>query len=213
MSGLVSGVLFDIGGVLVALDGMPSLAKFLPVDAGHAGIHERWMACRSVVLHETGMIAAREFAERVVADLGLHASPEVFLRDFGDWLGAPYPGAFDLVDRIPRTYRVAALSNMSALHWNRIVEMGLPARFEATYVSHEIGCLKPSREAFQVALNGMATSADEVLFLDDSKANVTAARRLGMKAHVVTNIEQVRVALERYGVLTPPSALPSSCDP
>jgi FMN phosphatase YigB (HAD superfamily) len=101
-----------------------------------------------VVLHETGLITAQEFAERVVADLRLHASPDVFLRGFRDSLGAPYSGAFDLVNRVPPTYRVAALSNMSALHWNRVVDMGLPARFEATDVSHEIGCLKPSREAF-----------------------------------------------------------------
>jgi putative hydrolase of the HAD superfamily len=85
--------------------------------------------------------------------------------------------------------------------------MGLPERFEATYVSHEIGSLKPSQEAFQVALDGMALPPAKVLFLDDGVTNVRAASALGMKAHVVKNPEQARVVLESYGVLTVPIAL------
>jgi HAD superfamily hydrolase (TIGR01509 family) len=206
MSEKVSGILFDIGGVLVALDGVPSLARLLQIEASYENIHKLWMACPSVVLHETGKISALEFAEQVVTDLALPASPSAFLVEFTDWLEAPHPGAFDLVGRIPGAYRVAALSNMSALHWNRIKAMGLPARFEATYVSHEIGYLKPSQEAFQIALNGMALPPAEVLFLDDGAANVKAAIALGMKAHVVRNPEQARVVLESYGVLAAPTA-------
>jgi HAD superfamily hydrolase (TIGR01509 family) len=97
---------------------------------------------------------------------------------------------------------------MSALHWNRIKKMGLPERFEATYVSHEIGCLKPSEQAFQIALDGMALPAGMVLFLDDGVDNVRAALTLGMKAHVVKNPEQAKLILESYGVLTAPAALP-----
>jgi glucose-1-phosphatase len=197
---MVSGVLFDIGGVLVALDGVPSLARLLQTGASHEEIHKLWAACPSVMLHETGRISAQEFAERVVADLQLPASPDAFLLEFANWLEAPHSGAFDLVERIPRTYRVAALSNMSALHWNRIKAMGLPERFEAMYVSHEIGYLKPSQEAFRVALEGMGLAPAEVLFLDDGAANVRAAGALGMKAHVVKNPEQARVVLESYGV-------------
>jgi FMN phosphatase YigB (HAD superfamily) len=53
----------------------------------------------------------------------------------------------------------------------------------------------------------MALSAKEVLFLDDSTANVTAARTLGMKAHILKNTEEVRLVLQSCGVLTMPSAL------
>jgi putative hydrolase of the HAD superfamily len=207
MNRQVSGILFDLGGVLVALDGVPSLARLLQIEASHEEIHRLWVACPSVVLHETGRISAQEFAERVIIDLHLPASTDAFLLEFADWLKAPYPGAFDLVERIPRTYRVSALSNMSAFHWDRIKAMGLPKRFEALYVSHEIGYLKPSQEAFQVALDGMALPADKVLFLDDGVANVKAAMTLGMNAHVVKNPEQVRVILEGYGVLTPLTSL------
>jgi putative hydrolase of the HAD superfamily len=89
MSGQVSGVLFDIGGVLVALDGVPSLARLLQIEASHEEIHKLWATCPSVVLHETGRISAQESAERVVADLELPASPDAFLLEFTNWLEAP----------------------------------------------------------------------------------------------------------------------------
>lgn len=105
------------------------------------------------------------------------------------------------MNEIPPSYRVAALSNMSAPHWNRIKTVGWPDRFEAAYVSCEIGHLKPSREAFELALREMALPAANVLFLDDRDVNVQATRAMGINAHVVMNPAEARALLERHGVL------------
>jgi putative hydrolase of the HAD superfamily len=197
----VSGIVFDVGGVLVGLHGVPSLAKLLQIDPLHDEIHRRWMACPSVVRHETGQIAADQFAIEVVRDLGLSLSPEAFLAEFASWLTAPLPGAFELVDRIPGVYQVAALSNSCAFQWTRIQAMGLPARFDALFLSHEIGWLKPAPEAFQAALAGMALSPGDVLFLDDGAANVEGARALGIEAHLVRGPAEAESILHAYGVL------------
>ncbi len=129
----ILGVLFDIGGVLVALDGVPSLARLLQIEASHDDIHKLWIAFPPSSSTKRVRCRAEEFAKRAVADLHLSVSPRAFLREFSAWLGAPLPGSYDLVERIPERYRVAALSNMSALHWNRIKKLGLPERFEALY--------------------------------------------------------------------------------
>jgi glucose-1-phosphatase len=197
----ISGVLFDVGGVLVALDGVPSLASHLGVEASHDDIHRRWVSCLSVRLHETGRISTDEFAASIVTELGLSLSPQEFVLEFASWLRGPLEGAFDLVTRIPRRYRVGVLSNMSAFHWRTIGGMGLPDRFDFICVSCEIGFLKPSVQAFQIALEKMALPPCEVLFLDDGAANVDAARSLGMAAHVVKNPVQAELALKEYGVL------------
>jgi putative hydrolase of the HAD superfamily len=154
-----------------------------------------------VVRHETGQITADQFAIEVVQDLGLSLSPEAFLAEFAGWLTVPLPGAFELVARIPNAYQVAALSNVSAFHWTGIQAMGLPARFDALYLSHEIGCLKPAPEAFRVVLDGMALPPGEVLFLDDGAANVQAARALGIEAHLVRGPAEAESILHAYGVL------------
>ena len=201
MDHAIAGILFDIGGVLVALDGVPSLARLLGVDANHEALHALWMTSPSVIAHETGKIEASDFAAGVVADLNLPVQADTFLQDFCSWPTTILPGALRLLDEIPRRYRVAALSNTSAVHWSSIMAMGLGGRFEQTYLSHQIGCLKPAAEAFLIALEGMQLSPSEVVFLDDGLRNVDAARALGMEAHLVRGPEEARNILVQYGVI------------
>ena len=204
--GSVRGLLFDIGGVLVALDGVPCLATLLGVEAQHDVLHARWVAAPSVIAHETGQIEASEFATRVVADLGLRTTPDDFLRQFDAWLQGPLPGAGDLLAEIPDQYLVAALSNMSAVHWHRIVETGVTTRITQLYLSHETGFLKPAKEAYLAALMGMDLAPADVLFIDDGARNVEAARALGLSAELARGPKEARAVLVRYGVLSEPRA-------
>jgi glucose-1-phosphatase len=196
----ISGVLFDIGGVLVALDGVPSLAALLGVEAHHEALHAMWMASPAVVAHETGKIGPAEFAVGAVADFKLSVTPEWFLAEFVGWLKGPFPGASELLNEIPRVYRVAALSNMSAVHWDAIAAMGLTQRFDHVFVSHGIGYLKPASEAFEVALDGMQLRPAEMLFLDDGQRNIDAAKAIGMEAHLVRAPDEARAVLMEYGI-------------
>lgn len=161
----IAGILFDIGGVLVALDGVPSMAKLLGVEPHHEALHAMWIASPSVVAHETGKIDAAAFAAGVVVDLRLPVTADCFLQDFCDWPTGLLPGALQLLDEIPHTYHVAALSNTSAVHWDKIRPMGLVDRFDQTYLSHQIGCLKPATGAFLVALEGMGLSPSSCFWM------------------------------------------------
>ena len=197
----IAGILFDIGGVLVALDGGPFLARLLGVEHRHDALHAMWGASPSVVAHETGKIDAATFAAGVVADLGLPVSAECFLQDFCNWPTGLLPGAVQLLDEIPDSYQVAALSNTSAVHWQKIGAMGLADRFDQIYLSHRIGHLKPDTGAFLVALEGMGLSPADVLFLDDGRRNVDAALNLGMHAHLARGPGEARRVLAQYGVI------------
>lgn len=203
MTDKIKGILFDVGGVLVDLDGVPTLAKLLKIEESHEAIHALWMTSSAVVAYETGKISATAFAAGVVADLNLPITPDSFWENFCTWPNSVKPGAFQLFDAIPRRYRVAALSNTSAAHWDRIRAMGLAERFETTYLSHEMGVLKPAAEAFLFALRDLGFSPSEVVFLDDGARNVDAARALGINAHVVNNPLEAMVALEEYEIISP----------
>ena len=198
----IAGILFDVNGLLVALDGVPSVAKLLCVQPEYDALHAMWLASPSVVAHETGKIDAASFAVGVVDDLRLPVSPVDFLQDFCSWPTGLMPGALELLDDIPKNYRLAALSNTSAVHWEKIQAMGLVGRFDQAYLSHEIGCLKPSTEAFMVALTGMKLSPSDVLFLDDSLRNIEVAAQLGMHAYVCRGPKEARHVLARYGVVS-----------
>ena len=197
----IAGILFDIGGVLVALDGVPSMAKLLGVEPRHEALHAMWVASPSVVAHETGRIEAAAFAVGLVAEFGLPVTADRFLQDFCNWPTGLLPGAMQLLDEIPDTYHVAALSNTSAVHWEKIRAMGLADRLDQTYLSHQIGYLKPDTGAFLAALEGMGLSPSEVVFLDDGLRNVDVAAKLGMHAHLARGPDEARRVLARYGVV------------
>lgn len=197
----IAGILFDLGGVLVALDGAPYLAKLLGVEPQHEALHKMWIASPSVVAHETGKIEAAAFAAGVVADLRLPVTADCFLEDFCNWPMGLLPGALQLLDEVPDVYHVAALSNTSAVHWEKIRAMDLVDRFDQMYLSHQIGCLKPATEAFLIALDGMGLSPSDVVFLDDGLRNIDAAAKLGMHAHLARGPEEARRVLAQYGVV------------
>ena len=197
----ISAVLFDVGGVLVALDGMPMLAALLEVEPRHEAVHALWTGLESVRDHESGKIAASEFARRIVRELGLAVSPTEFLDGFIAWPTNVYAGAIELLQDIPNDYEVAVLSNTSAIHWERITAMGLTDHLPQAYLSHETGHLKPSPAAYLSALDGMRLPAEEVLFIDDGPRNVAAANALGMNAHIAKNPDEARSILTEYGVV------------
>ena len=72
--------------------------------------------------------------------------------------------------------------------WLPAWEAGLtdPATFDALVYSSEIGARKPSPAIFEMTLSRLGVRPEEALVLDDSLANATAARELGMDAIHVT---------------------------
>jgi putative hydrolase of the HAD superfamily len=61
--------------------------------------------------------------------------------------------------------------------------LGLGGLFHAIANSSEIGAAKPDARFFEAALQIAGVAAAEALFVDDSRTNVEAAARLGIRSH------------------------------
>lgn len=197
----ISAVLFDVGGVLIELNGLPSIAKLLDSNQSLEDIYQYWMAAPSVIGHETGKLTTDEFKQAVVKDLKLTISPDAFMKNFSSWIVGTFPDTFELLDAIPDTLKVAALSNTSDAHWKEVEATGLANRIEHLFLSHEIGHLKPSPPAFQAAVDGLGLPAEEIIFFDDVIENVTAGNAFGLKAHQVLNPSQAKEVLTAYKLI------------
>ncbi len=194
----ISAVVFDIGGVLIELDGLPAIAKLLDSAQSYDVIYKKWMSAPSVIAHETGQMSPEVFSQEVVKEMDFPVSPEAFMDNFASWIVGAFPDAITLLKRLSTQCKVAALSNTSPPHWARVVETGLDAHFDHLFLSHEIGHLKPSRESFQIVLDQLELPAVEVVFFDDNADNVAAAKAIGMHAHQVFNPQEAQQALKRY---------------
>lgn len=85
------------------------------------------------------------------------------------------------------SYRLFLLSNTNELHIENIIsKMGeikykrFKNCFEKFYLSHEIQLRKPNNEIYNFVLEENGLNAEETFFIDDTKENTDAAKKLGI---------------------------------
>lgn len=195
-------VLFDVGGVLVRLGGVRPMLEWLGYRMPTEDLWRTWLHSPSVRAFETGKIAGEEFASRLLDELQIRVDTRAFLDSFAGWPSEVYPGALELIDRIPPGYVRAVLSNTNEVHWPRVTEdLGLGGLFHHYFVSHLTGRIKPDADAFEQVLDTLECRGPDVLFLDDNLLNVEAARRVGLEAFVVQGPDDAQRVLQQFGIV------------
>ena len=186
-------LLFDLGGVLVDYDPIGPLARLLPHRNDHRAIVRRWANRDELRRFETGQCLPREFAAAVIADFGMRLTPEEFLANFTLWDRGPLPGAIALLRSLRRKIRLACLSNNNSVHWSGLcTEFGVDREFDAAYLSHEIGIMKPDRRVYEHVLAAEGVAPQDVVFIDDNAENVASARAIGISAYQCVGLDAVR---------------------
>lgn len=195
-------VLFDLGGVLIELGGVPVIRDWGGIESDDE-VWARWLTCRWVRSFERGECTPDAFARGVVEDWNLQISPDVFLAEFREWPKRLLPGALDLLAALRGRVRRACFSNTNELHWGRFRDAWeLGRSLDHHFVSHEIGLVKPDSAAFAHVLDRLECPAEAVLFLDDVAINVEGARRVGIDAEHAIGVEGARKILEKRGLLS-----------
>ena len=104
-----------------------------------------------------------------------------------------------------KRYRLFLLSNTNELHIEHVGQkMGnkdferFKNCFEGFYISHEINLRKPDLEIFEYVLKKNGLEAKETFFVDDTRENVDAAARLGIKVWHLQVGQQDIVQLNQF---------------
>lgn len=192
--------LFDLGGVLVDFRGVRRVAELLGAEAATEEHWARWLRSRSVREFELGRLAPRAFAERFLAEFEIGVEPGALLAELDGWISDPLPGALALLDELRGRFVVACLSNTNPLHVPRMRRQ-FDGRFDHLFASCEIGELKPDPGAFRHVLDRLGLEPAEILFFDDARLNIEAARELGLEAARVGGPADCRAELVRRGLL------------
>ena len=188
-------ILFDVGGVLVELG--PS-----PLPPGFEAPFARYSESNAAIAFEKGLIGAQDFARGIIREFDIEADAAVVIEHFRRWPTGTYPGAVDLLKRLRRRYGIAILSNTNELHWQRFSEdFGLLDCCDRIFVSHLLGMVKPEAEIFDYVIGALDTAPQEILFLDDNHANVSAAQAAGMQAELVHGFENALGVLSARGIV------------
>jgi len=194
-------VLFDIGGVLVEPSGVNTMLAWMGNRISAEELWRLWLTSPVVRAFETGKMTPDAFADRVIADFDLPVPRDEFLRQMALWSITLFPGALELVERVPARYVRATLCNTNPIHWPYLMNNErLAHAFTHHFASHLTGKIKPDEDAFHHVVDTLACTPQEVLFLDDNDLNVAGARAAGMNAVRVQGIAEAERALQSFGV-------------
>ena len=195
-------VLFDIGGVLVEPSGVTTMLAWMRNAVSAEELWRMWLTSPCVRAFETGRLSPEEFADQLIASFRLPVQRDGFLEEMTRWSVTLFPGAIELIERIPTRYLRATLCNTNLIHWKYLMRNeGLTRVFPHHFASHLIGKIKPDAEAFQHVTEVLRCEPQEVLFLDDNDMNVVGARSIGMQGVRVRGIAEAERALIAFDVL------------
>jgi 2-haloacid dehalogenase/putative hydrolase of the HAD superfamily len=94
------------------------------------------------------------------------------------------------------------LSNMSPETQDRILALHpVFGHLDPIIFSGEVGLIKPDAAIFELAIERFGRPASELLFIDDSAANIEAARALGFHAHLFEDPAAIEPLLRSHGLL------------
>lgn len=182
----IRAVVFDIGGVLEVTPTTGWQARWEAILGLESGAID-------VRLHEVyragtvGAISLTEAESRIASVLGLDG---VQLEAVMSELWSEYLGSLDKklarwFGALRPRYRTGLLSNSwVGAREKEHARYAFGTLCDAIVYSHEEGIEKPDPRLYRILCDHLEVAPEETVFLDDLKANVLAARELGMRAVV-----------------------------
>jgi putative hydrolase of the HAD superfamily len=195
-------LLFDLGYVLVDVVWVDDLMEMLAEAPSRKETEARYHTLECYLAFEAGELTAAQFGEAFHAAWPLKVTPAEFTERFSLWVTGPYPGVAELLETLGRRFRLAALSNSNELHWATVRDLVGPAGpFERAFASHQARMRNPDAAFYLHAARELGVQPSDICFFDDRLDNVEAARAVGMQAHQVCGVEELRACLTRLGYL------------
>jgi 2-haloacid dehalogenase len=118
-------------------------------------------------------------------------------------IGGPIQTTVEILRTLKQTgHTLYGLSNWSAETFERVRDKyEFFSWFDYILLSGAVKIVKPDPAIFQRLLETIKLNADECLFIDDSVANIEAAKKLGFVTIQFTSAEALAAELKRLGIL------------
>jgi len=196
----IKNIIFDLGGVIINL----SVEKTHQAFASLSGLPLEEI--KSIVHHgaffheyEKGLINDADFRSHLRESLNLKVGDAEL--DFA-WnamlLDIPIE-RIRLLEKLKPGFKIFLLSNTNNIHLqcfnNQVKQLtgfaSIDQYFHQAYYSHLVKMSKPDVEIYEHVLRSSNLIADETIFLDDNKDNLTGANKAGIQTFHVQHPDQI----------------------
>jgi putative hydrolase of the HAD superfamily len=182
-------ILFDFGNVIALFDHMIACRRLAALSRPALDPQDVYARIFHTTLEEDydcGRLSSAAFVDRLRHDLGVEASDEVIAEAWCD-IYAANPVIQDLIlEEKRRGTRLVLARNTNELHFQWFSRQFEPVvrLFDELVLSFRVGARKPAVQFFEACLDASRCPAAEIIYIDDRRDYVSAAKGLGMQAFV-----------------------------
>jgi putative hydrolase of the HAD superfamily len=191
-------LLFDLGGVVMALDWGPMFESWAgDSGASAAELRRRLKLDEPYERHERGEIDDAQYFDALRHSLGIDITDEQWTRGWNAMFAGEIRETVALIARVKDRVPVYAFSNTNFTHervWSRLYAEAMK-NFRIVFTSSTLGMRKPESRAFEHISREIGVPLERILFFDDTAANVEGAKVVGMQAVLVRSPRDVESAL------------------
>lgn len=199
---MIKQIWFDFGNIFIPVH--PARTKELFEARGVQLSEEAFSQLNDA--YEVGKITTKQFFQDIASSCPFLQSSRAIEFAWSALLGEVHDDTL-MLKKLSRSYELCLVSNTNESHINTIKKQSGPflwnnfvERFNALFLSYEIGHRKPNEGYFNYVLEHMDAKPEEVLFIDDSQANLDGAAALGIQTWLF-NIQKGSLASELPAVL------------
>ena len=198
---MIKDIIFDVGGVLLKY----REAEYYRYISRKYGLSETKVSRTlnpMIEKLEIGQMTLKHMRARASKEFGIPNADLEWVRFFK---AAAKPDSYviGLAKHLERRYRVSVLSNISRSRYSVARELFLhDLGAYRIFTSCYMGMRKPSKKIYLSVLHDLGAKPEETVFIDNLKANVDGAKKVGIRAVQFKNHEQIHRALRRLSVET-----------
>ena len=199
----VEAVVFDVGRVLYQWQLSSLFEKIIDDPARLRKVLDEVVTEEWHFEHDQGRELAEMVPERIALYPDYADEIHAYATRFNETIPGPVPGSHALVERLDaKDVPLFAITNFGAEFWagfrphERIFD-----RFRDIVVSGEECLAKPGEAIFALAEKRFGLPASAMLFIDDNRDNIDAARTFGWQVHHFTDAGSLESDLSARGLI------------
>lgn len=198
---MIKNIIFDIGNVL--LDFNPEVyVKSKVTEEKVEEIYKCIFQSDEWAMLDRGIITEEEAKSNII---NRNIQNEEFINlVFENWYDIliPIESSVDVLKKLKQNgYKVYYLSNFHLAAFEHVTtKYNFFRCFDGGVVSYEEKLLKPQKEIYEKIIDKYNLELSKTVFIDDTKENVEAARRSGLKGIVLNNTKDLIIELREFNV-------------
>jgi putative hydrolase of the HAD superfamily len=209
MSAKIKNIIFDLGGVILDIDETIVYKELEKMGISTSELAQSKEFIDIMSKFDTGIYTAPIFRKKTKTLLGQEKMTDQRFDAIWNAMLLDIPRErIEAIEKVKKHYKIFLMSNSNVIHYDLYVR-DLQLRFgyhefdelfNKSYFSFAEHLEKPDPRFFELILDHEGLLPEETLFIDDTAANIEAAKSLGIKTYHISREELVRNLFEN-GVL------------